>query len=257
MERITKAATVTATTDVGEFTAIAAAYSIDRSGDRIIPGAFAKTIAQWQGSGKRVPLHWNHKGDAHNIIGSLDPSSMAEVDAGLQVSGQLDLKDSETAREAWRSMKGGSMSLSFGYLATRGKTAADGVNDLLELDLFEVSIVPAPANPDTRILSMKSAEADELNTELQDVRDRLEKLEKALDDQKKADVTDKEPSARSVDPLRQQAEKAALEVASGGLSQLTQPKQAPAPEPLDLIPVDELKRQSRHLMLQVLSGMEP
>jgi hypothetical protein len=33
----------------------------------------------------------------------------------------------------------------------------DGINDLLELDLFEISIVPSPANPQTRILEMKSA----------------------------------------------------------------------------------------------------
>jgi hypothetical protein len=33
----------------------------------------------------------------------------------------------------------------------------DGVRELHGIDLFEVSIVPHPASPDTRVLSMKSA----------------------------------------------------------------------------------------------------
>jgi hypothetical protein len=61
VQHTTKSATVTAT-EQGEFTAIAAAYSIDRVKDQIIPGAFAGTIARWRASGKRMPLHWNHQG---------------------------------------------------------------------------------------------------------------------------------------------------------------------------------------------------
>ena len=145
-------------TEQGEFTAIAAAYSVDRVGDRIVPGAFAETIEHWRAAGKRVPLHWDHEGDPASIIGSIDPASMRETDEGLEVSGRLDLENSEKAREAWRAMKTDSMSLSFGYVATRQGKADDGVNELHEIDLFEVSIVPAPANPDTRFLSLKSIE---------------------------------------------------------------------------------------------------
>jgi hypothetical protein len=47
-------------TELGEFSAIAAAYSIDRDGDQIVRGAFRKTIDRWRSSGKRIPLHWNH-----------------------------------------------------------------------------------------------------------------------------------------------------------------------------------------------------
>src|SRR5262245_870301 len=48
-------------TDLGEFVAIAAAYSVDRYNERIVKGAFAMTIAKWQESGKRIPLHWDHE----------------------------------------------------------------------------------------------------------------------------------------------------------------------------------------------------
>ena len=84
-------AKATTTTDRGEFTAIAAAYSVDRAGDRIVPGAFAKTIDRWARSGKRVPVHYNHEGDPASIIGAVDPRSMRETDAGLEVKGKLDL----------------------------------------------------------------------------------------------------------------------------------------------------------------------
>jgi HK97 family phage prohead protease len=146
-------------TDLGEFTAIAAAYTVDRVKDRIVPGAFEKTIAQWRASGKRIPVHWDHCGDAANVIGSIDPAPSAKLDQGLYVEGKLDLQASEVAREAWRSMKNDAVSLSFGYVALKSRRRGV-INDLPELDLFEVSIVPHPANPDTRVLRMKAAVAE-------------------------------------------------------------------------------------------------
>jgi hypothetical protein len=86
---------------------------------------------------------------------------MRETDAGLRVAGELDITNSETAREAWRAMKTGSMSLSFGYVTTKSRKRGD-VNELLELDLFEISIVAHPANADTRIIEMKNADGDDL-----------------------------------------------------------------------------------------------
>jgi HK97 family phage prohead protease len=157
MEHLLLKAATTATTDKGEFTAIAAAYSVDRVKDRIIPGAFKSTIERWQQSGKLIPLHWNHEGDPKSIIGSVNPHSMRETDQGLYVEGRVHL-DSDTGREAWRSMKAGTMSLSFGYLVDKSRKASEGVTELLSIDLFEVSIVPVPANADTKILETKSAD---------------------------------------------------------------------------------------------------
>jgi phage head maturation protease len=55
-------------------------------------------------------------------------------------------------------MKDGRVALSFGYLVTDQVKREDGVTELRELDLFEISIVPAPANEDTKILSTKAAD---------------------------------------------------------------------------------------------------
>ena len=194
-QHITLEAKATAT-DQGEFVAIAAAYSVDRVGDRIVPGAFSKTIDHWRGSGKSIPLHWNHQGEPEDIIGSVDPSQTEETKDGLKVVGKLDLSGAK-AKEAWRAMKTGSMSLSFGYLVTSEKQAKDGVNDLLEIDLFEVSVVPGPANADTRFLSMKSI----AEMELPEVREALTQLQKRLDEleaPEESHVEDEHEEARAV-----------------------------------------------------------
>lgn len=154
----------TTTTDQGSFTAIAATYSVDRGNEQIRQGAFADTIAKWQASGKMIPLHWDHSGDAKDIIGTVDPESLREADEGLYVRGQLDIQDSEVAREAWRLMKGNAVSLSFGYLAGIEEKNDAGVLELADLDVFEISITPAPMNPDTRILSTKGVTVTASNT---------------------------------------------------------------------------------------------
>jgi HK97 family phage prohead protease len=148
-------------TDRGAFAAVAAAYTVDRQKEQIRRGAFTQTIARWQASGRQLPLHWNHDASPEAIVGSVDPASMRETAEGLYVEGQLDLEDSETARQAWRSMKADRVGLSFGYLATKSRERAGGVLELTEIDLFEISVVPAPANPDTRILSLKSLDGEE------------------------------------------------------------------------------------------------
>lgn len=157
MEHKTVGAT-TAATDAGEFSALAATYSVDRVGDAIRPGAFQATIERWRSSGKRVPLHWNHRGEAENVIGYIDPATMRETDEGLYIEGKLDLEASAVAREAWRSMKNEAVALSFGYKVDDERERADGTSELIALDLYEISMVAAPANPDTRFLSLKSVE---------------------------------------------------------------------------------------------------
>jgi hypothetical protein len=44
--------------------------------------------------------------------------------------------------------------LSSGYLTQRQRKAGDGANELLAIDLFEISLTPGPSNSATAILSM-------------------------------------------------------------------------------------------------------
>jgi phage head maturation protease len=52
-------------------------------------------------------------------------------------------------------MKANAVALSFGFLVTKSSERTDGVRE--GIDLFEISVVPGPANPDTRFLELKSA----------------------------------------------------------------------------------------------------
>lgn len=149
------------TTDQGDFTAIAAAYTPDRAGEVIRRGSFTTTIGRWLASGKQLPVHHEHKGSAENVVGSIDPRTMSETDAGLYVEGKIDIADSKIAREVWRSMKRNRASLSIGYLVLDKATRADGLVELREIDLLEVSIVSQPANADTVVLSTKHAEGSD------------------------------------------------------------------------------------------------
>ena len=145
-------------TDRGEFSAIAAAYSVDRQRERIEFGAFAKTIAAWRERGREIPLHWNHSPKPEDIIGTVRPASMHEEEGvGLHVRGQLDIGESEVAREVWRLVKANSVALSFGFLTVASHEDGE-VKVLDEIDLFEITITPAPANADTRVLSTKAAD---------------------------------------------------------------------------------------------------
>jgi HK97 family phage prohead protease len=113
--------------ELGEFSALAATYDVDRVKDRIRFGAFAKTITRWQASGRRVPLHWDHRGEARNVIGSIEPAAMREIaGVGLYVKGKLDLDHSEVARQAWRSIKDNRVGLSFGYMTVKSQRPRNG-----------------------------------------------------------------------------------------------------------------------------------
>ena len=179
-------------------------------------------------------MHWNHSGAAADIIGAIDPAAMREIpDEGLYVEGKLDLQDSEVAREAWRSMKNDAVSLSFGYVTLKTRTRG-GINDLLELDLFEVSIIPHPANPDTRVLSMKTVAERSVPTDA-DLRQQAKALGLAP------------PLTRR--QLRRRSDEIALEHALGW-----QPPPKVTPEPAKSIPTAAQQRQQwDRLKLELLT----
>lgn len=259
------------TTDQGSFTAIAAAYTLDRDKERIRPGAFANTIKAWLARNRPIPLHWAHKGDAENVIGSVDPQTMSETDDGLYVEGTLDLEGSDLAKEAWRLVKSDTVSLSFGFLGEVTPRAKDGTREIVNIDLYEVSLTPAPANPDTRFLSLKTVDvvsveqADQLREQLRAVTAELEEATKSLAEanatidglKEKADETDGQPVAGSVDPLRKQLDDLELEFATSGLDGLKPPPVEVKEVEVDQPSLDDLQRHCHDLMLELLSeGLE-
>lgn len=148
----------------GVFEAIVAAYNVDSGGDKIIPGAFADTLAQWKGSGDPIPLYWSHRMDDpdYNIGHVLEAE---ERDAGLWVKAQIDL-DGPKAQQVYRLLKGRRVKMfSFSYDIDVAQPGTDDNGDeileLRKLSLFEVGPTPIGMNQQTDLLAVKAAEAAE------------------------------------------------------------------------------------------------
>jgi hypothetical protein len=71
--------------------------------------------------------------------------------------------DTERGRQVWRLIKGGVVGFSFGYLIPEGgaQKRAGGGRRITQLDVFEVTVTPAPMNNDTRVLGWKGHAEDE------------------------------------------------------------------------------------------------
>lgn len=155
------AQTVQASPEQAGFTGYASTWTRtpDYAGDVVVKGAFSKTLADWEAKGRAVPLLWLHKdGDPNAYIGV---AKCVEDDHGLKVEAVLDT-DNPTAKQVHKLLKGGQVSeMSFAYRVIDSATVevADGVkaNELRELDLLEVSVVPHGCNPDTSIDDVKAA----------------------------------------------------------------------------------------------------
>jgi HK97 family phage prohead protease len=131
--------------------------NVDLGGDRVIKGAFAGTIGKWKADGRPVPVVFSHKWDdpwAH--IGAVD--HLEETEQGLKAVYTLDVDDNPLAAHIYRLMKRGSLKEhSFAYSINKEKRGEDGAVELHDLDLIEVGPTLKGMNPDTELLSVKSA----------------------------------------------------------------------------------------------------
>lgn len=127
----------------------------DSYGDVIAPGAFTETIKAREESGHPFPLCWNH--DLDQIIGKVD--SIVDTQKGpLMTASFFNTQLAQDKREIVKS--GVVYQFSFAYDVKDAKqvTLEDGTkaNELRKLDLFEVSIVPIPANQNAVMTEIKA-----------------------------------------------------------------------------------------------------
>jgi HK97 family phage prohead protease len=145
--------------DIGEFTALVSVFgNVDSYGDVVMPGAFDRTLKEWSASGYPIPVYWGHNlSDPDYNIGQV--LEAVETDRGLQVRARLDM-DSPKSAQVYRLLKGGRVKeFSFGYSvkdAGWGEKADREVYELRDLDLYEVSVVPVGANPETELQTVKT-----------------------------------------------------------------------------------------------------
>jgi len=130
----------------------------DQSGDIVMPGAFAASLARRAESGASVKLLWQH--DPARPIGVWD--EVREDASGLWVEGRL-LTGVQAGAEAAILLEAGAIDgLSIGYRVVRAERGQDGVGrKLVEIELWEVSLVTFPMLPEARVAAPSAAPGDE------------------------------------------------------------------------------------------------
>lgn len=118
----------------------------DQNGDVVAPGAFAKSLTRLQADGGSVKLLWQH--DPAQPIGVWD--EVVEDAMGLFVRGRL-LTEIARGEEAAALLSFGAVDgLSIGYRTIKAEPLPGGGRRLIELDLWEVSLVTFPMLPSAR-----------------------------------------------------------------------------------------------------------
>ena len=138
--------------NAGTFKGLASTWTLDRLNDVIVPGAFTKTLQEWNARGANVPLLWNH--DQGEPIGAIVTAT--ETAEGLEVEGQLAL-DVGNAKRAYSLAKTGALAMSIGYgIPAGGYEMKSGVRHIKQIELAEISLVAVPANPGAILREVKS-----------------------------------------------------------------------------------------------------
>ena len=133
----------------GVFEGYASVFGVvDQGMDVVERGAFRKSLGS-----RKVKMLWQH--DMAQPIGVWD--EIYEDERGLFVRGRL-LKEVAKGREAMALLRAGAIdSMSIGYRTMEAVPEGDGrVRKLMEVDLFEISLVTFPMLPDAKVTNVKS-----------------------------------------------------------------------------------------------------
>lgn len=139
-------------TDEGSFEGYGSIFgNVDSYGEKVMPGAFAESLARHKREGTKPLMLWQH--DSWSPIGIWE--DLAEDGKGLWGRGRL-LTGVKAADEALILLKAGAVQgLSIGYREV--ETEPDqNIRLLKKLDLLEISIVSFPANKRARVETVKS-----------------------------------------------------------------------------------------------------
>lgn len=145
--------------DAGTFTALVSAFGVvDSYDEEVMPGAFAKSLERF--GDDPIPIMWNHQWGA--LGAHLGGAKGIETDEGLVIEGWFDMDDPDAVK-AFRLLKSGRIK----EFSIGGFEPSEGIRlvekdgrdvwQVYEFELVEVSLVLRGANPDTRLIDVKSA----------------------------------------------------------------------------------------------------
>ena len=134
----------------GTFTGYASLFETpDLSGDIISAGAFEKSLKRRGASGVR--MLFQH--DPAEPIGTW--TDIREDARGLFAAGRINA-DVARGREVLSLMRSGGLDgLSIGFSTVKSRREASGLRRLLEVDLWEISVVTFPMLPQARVAAVK------------------------------------------------------------------------------------------------------
>ena len=143
----------------GTFSGYASLFeTADLAGDIVSAGAFAKSLVRRGAPGVR--MLFQH--DPGEPIGTW--SEIREDARGLFAAGRINA-DVARGREVLSLMRSGGLDgLSIGFSTVKSRKEPSGLRRLLEVDLWEISVVTFPMQPDARIDAVKSAPGARLPT---------------------------------------------------------------------------------------------
>ena len=147
---------------VGILKGYASTWGVDRGGDQILKGAFAKTIQRHKDDNRQIRMFDGH--DSSKLIGGYPINKVMDTDEGLYVEGEVNLQVQRGA-EIYALAKQGVLTDFSVRFSVPNKNAIksmkiDGksITQFSEIELWEISPVNEPMNKDANILQVKSLE---------------------------------------------------------------------------------------------------
>lgn len=186
----------------------------DSYGDVIAKGAFTETIRKRKESGHPFPLCWNH--DLNQIIGFVDPNDIEDTEKGPLMK-EASFFSTQLAQEKRELVKSGvvyQFSFAYDVLEAGPVELENGVKayELKKIELFEISIVPVPANPRAEVTDIKAGrrnskkDADAIREAISLLQGVLGELDDIEEDPIESDAKSEEPDAVNDEEQKRKAE---------------------------------------------------
>ena len=139
----------------GEIVAIASTFhTVDEEGDVILPGAFSKSLNEHPAS--HFKFLYQH--DPFYPLGVIQ--SLAQTAGGLEMRAKFAMNSAfaKDKFELARMGAFGGVSIGFSIPSGKSRMRQDGVREIREVKLMEVSLVTFPANTHAKIKDVKGAD---------------------------------------------------------------------------------------------------
>ena len=132
--------------------------NVDSYGDIVVKGAFSRFLAELRVKNRVISVFYGHNmEDPKANIGWV--TELREDEYGLWFKAQLDLSGDTYGHLVHAQLKDGRLdSLSFGFSVIDG-ASTDAGYELRDLELYEISVVPIPANQEALITEVKAGRA--------------------------------------------------------------------------------------------------